>query len=103
MSLRLEEEDVVISGEPFNETELVVLEEEVEQQQQQQYYQEQINFEATDDENVNTEYLDTQVENILSDKDKITMWDEYKNYVDGIVFTELEDATLCRYIPRYTR
>lgn len=94
MPLCLEEEDVENLGEPLSETEFEVLEEEVEQQQ---YRQEKINFEATGEEKLKTDYLDTQIDNILSDIDKRTMWNEYKNYVDGIVFIELQDATLCRY------
>lgn len=45
---------------------------------------------------VNNDYLEIQMKIILSNKDTLIMWDEYKRYVDELVFKGLQDATICR-------
>ncbi|XP_025202252.1 dynein beta chain, ciliary-like, partial [Melanaphis sacchari] len=41
------------------------------------------------------DFIDIQAEIILSNIQRKLMWDKYKYYVDEIVFTGLQDATLC--------
>ncbi|VVC32244.1 Hypothetical protein CINCED_3A002285 [Cinara cedri] len=89
MSLSLEEVEGVNLRESLNETEIVGLED----KKNQQHSQEKI--ELTGEEKVTIEYIDAQVESILSDNNNKTMWDEYKHYIDEIVFIELQEATLC--------
>jgi len=43
------------------------------------------------------DYIHIQAEIILSNIDRKLIWDKYKFFVDEIVFTGLQDATLCRY------
>lgn len=45
---------------------------------------------------INNDYLEIQMKIILSNKDTLIMWDEYKRYVDELVFKGLQDATICR-------
>jgi len=42
-------------------------------------------------------YKHIQAEIILSNTERKLMWDKYKCFVDEIIFTGLQDATLCRY------
>jgi len=63
-----------------------ILEEFIEAEAEGEYYREQ-----------KLDYIHTQTEIILSNIDRKLMWDKYKYFVDEIVFTGLQDATLCRY------
>lgn len=97
--LDLEEAEVIKLRKSLNETDILLLGEE----EKQQNHRQQIIFERTgEEEKIKIDYLDIQVENILSDKDKKTLWDEYKHYIDELIFTGLQDAIICRYI-QYTR
>lgn len=89
----VEEENSVLE-ESFNETESIQLEE----HDPEHRNQEEIISEVTgeEEEEVTFNYLDNQVEIILSNYDRKIMWDKYKNYVDGAALTGLLDATLCR-------
>jgi hypothetical protein len=42
------------------------------------------------------DYIEIQVQIILSNEEIKAMWEEYKQYVDEKVFTELQDTTFCR-------
>lgn len=73
------------------ETGIVVLEEQQLQNQEEMYLEKK-----TNDEEVFKDYIEIQAQIILSDEEIKAMWEEYKRYVDEIVFIELQDATLCR-------
>lgn len=62
-----------------------ILEEFVQGEVEEEYYGEQ-----------KQDYIHIQAEIILSNIERKLMWDKYKLFVDEIVFTELQDATLCR-------
>ncbi|XP_022182919.1 dynein heavy chain 9, axonemal-like [Myzus persicae] len=62
-----------------------ILEEFIEGEVEEEYYGEQ-----------KQDYIHIQAEIILSNIERKLMWDKYKLFVDEIVFTELQDATLCR-------
>jgi len=63
-----------------------ILEEFIEGEAEDEYYGEQ-----------KLDYIHVQAEIILSNIDRKIMWDKYKYFVDEIIFTGLQDATLCRY------
>lgn len=73
------------------ESQIVVLEEEEEQNNQ-----EKIALESIGKDKLKLDYTETQENIILSDTERKTMWDEYKQYVDETLFMVLEDTTLCR-------
>jgi len=63
-----------------------ILEEFIEGEAEEEYYGEQ-----------KLDYIHIQAEIILSNVERKLLWDKYKSFVDEIVFTGLQDATLCRY------
>lgn len=68
-----------------------------EHKQIQEKYQEEILVEGTEEEEtIQLDYIGLQMQIILSDLENKVLWDEYKQYVDQIVFKGLQDATLCR-------
>lgn len=73
------------------ESQIVVLEEEEELNNQ-----EKIALESIGKDKLKLDYTETQENIILSDTERKTMWDEYKQYVDETLFMVLEDTTLCR-------
>lgn len=73
------------------ETGIAVLEEQQLQNQEEMYSEKR-----TNDEEVFKDYIEIQAQIILSDEEIKAMWEEYKRYIDEIVFIELQDATLCR-------
>jgi len=64
----------------------IILESFIEAEVEDEYYGEQI-----------LDYIHIQAEIILSNIERKLLWDQYKLFVDEIVFTGLQDATLCRY------
>lgn len=85
-------------GESINEAEY--LEEEENAQEESQMltdYQKEIIFdEMGEEEESKINYIDIQVENILSDYERKLLWDEYKKYVDNAVFAIIKNTILCR-------
>lgn len=60
-------------------------------------YQEEMIFEETgEEEELKLNYIDMQVEIILSDLGKKLLCDEYKKYIDEAVFVCLQSAIMCR-------
>jgi len=49
-----------------------------------------------EEKNVKIDYQEMQIEIILSDIDRKTIWEEYKHYVDRLVLNGLQGATRCR-------
>lgn len=47
-------------------------------------------------EYIKDNYLEIQMHIILSNPERYKMWEEYKLYVDELVFNGLLDATKCR-------
>lgn len=88
------EEEITVLEESFYETESTQLEE----LDPEHHNQEEIISEVTGEgeEEVTFNYLDNQVEIILSNSERQMMWNKYKNYVDKAALTGLLDATLCR-------
>lgn len=89
----LEEEDSILEEYLF-ETELTISEEHDQEYRNEEEIISEVIGEV--EEELIFNYLDTQVEIILSDYEKKNMWDNYKNYIDEIVLNGLLNATLCR-------
>lgn len=85
-------EENSILEEYLDETESTISEE----YDQGDYNQEENILEVTEEEEVTLNYLDIQVEIILSYNEKKIMWNKYKNHVDKAALNGLLDATLCR-------
>lgn len=47
-------------------------------------------------EYIKSDYLEIQMQIILANPIRYEMWEEYKLYVDELVFNGLLDATKCR-------
>lgn len=96
MEEEVEVEDNNYEEETIDDIEMTetILEEFIEGEAEEEHYEE-----AEDEYYGETklDYIHIQAEIILSDIDRKLMWDKYKYFVDEIVFTGLQDATLCRY------
>lgn len=67
------------------------------EQEHEQIKNEMFLEEVEEEEPVVVDYMEIQMQIILSDPDKKLKWDEYKKYVDETVLVGLQDATICRY------
>jgi len=67
------------------------------EQEQEQNQSEIFLEEVEEEEPVVVDYMEIQMQIILSDPDKKLKWEEYKKYVDENVLVGLQDATICRY------
>ncbi|VVC42906.1 Dynein heavy chain, domain-1, partial [Cinara cedri] len=99
--LEEEQEEIIDSvlGESVNETESVYLNEEENAEEEEKQLlnddqDEEMMFDEMGEEEIKLNYIDTQVEIILSDLGRKLLWEEYKKYVDDAVFVCLQNAIL---------
>lgn len=59
-------------------------------------YGEEMLLDEAVEEEYRENYIDTQIDIILSDQRRRTLWNDYKKYVDEVVMNGLRDATECR-------
>lgn len=85
-----EELENSVLDESFFETKFDILE--------QEHQEEEIILQKTEEKNVKVDYQEIQMQIILSDNERKTIWEEYKLYVDELVLIGLQDATFCRLL-----
>lgn len=88
-----EAQEINSVGESLFEEKLDTLEEEY---RQEQHYKEKVFIQENEEKNVKIDYQEIQMQIILTDIERKTIWEEYKLYVDELVLNGLQNATLCR-------